>query len=242
MRAKTLPYGLAGFAVCLLLAHAASATPLAGLTESVWHGVPGTDYVPTSADISSEEAKLQAVSPAYTFVNTVDGFNYAGGSTIGAFFGADATGTAAASDTSGPSSFALDANGYLNVTTAGNYTFNLGSAYNTVDDAAQITVGGSVVAQQNFQAGLGNYVTTMYLNIGYTAFDLFYFQQGGGYRLASSITGPGGVAPQYVQNSVSVPEPGTLASFVLALGVVGLALVRQFAGFALPKRDQVSTG
>ncbi len=225
-----------------MLANAASATPLAGLTESVWHSVPATDYAPTSADISNEEAKLQVVSPAYTFINTVDGFNYAGGSTIGAFFGADATGTVAANDTTGPSSFAFDSHGYLNVATAGNYTFSLGDAYNAVDDAAQITVGSSVVAQQNFQAGLGNYVTTLYLNAGYTAFDFFYFQQGGGYSLASSITGPSGAPAQFVQSAVSVPEPGTLASFVLALGVVGLAVVRQFASFARPGRELVSPG
>ncbi len=239
MRART---SIAGLALCLLLAHPAAAIPLAGLTESVWHTIPGTDYAPTSADISNEQARLQAISPAYSFINTVDGFNYSGGSTIGAFFGADATGTAAANDTTGPSFFAFDARGYLNVTTAGNYTFNLGSSSNAVDDAAQISVGGSVVAQQNFQAGLGNYVTTMYLNIGYTAFDLFYFQQGGGYNLATSITGPGGMPAKYVQTAISVPEPGTLATFLLALGVVGLALVRQFAGFALPKQSLAGPG
>ncbi len=242
MRAKTVSSGLAGVAICLVLAHAASATPLAGLTESVWHGIAATDYAPTSADISNEEAKLQAVSPAYTFIKTVDGFNYAGSNTIGAFFGADATGTLAANDTTGPTSFAFDSHGFLNVATAGNYTFSLGDTFNAVDDAAQITVVGGVVAQQNFQAGLGNYVTTLYLQAGYTAFDLFYFQQGGGYNLASTITGPNGAPAKFVQAAVSVPEPGTLASFVLALGVVGLAFVRQFASFALLKQEPVSPG
>ena len=234
MRAETLSSGLAGVAVCLVLAQAASATPLAGLTESVSHGITATDYAPASVGASDEELKLQAVSPAYTFANRVDGFSHAGGSMIGA----DATGTLAASDTTGLTSF--DPYGDRNVAKAGNNTSNLGNAYEAVDDAAQFT-DISVVAPQNFQAGLGKDVTTMYLKAGYTA-NLFSFQQGGDYHLASAITGPSGAPAQFAQSAVSVPEPGTLASFVLALGVVGLAFVRQFASFALPKQDQTSPG
>jgi hypothetical protein len=113
---------LAAIAIGALALSTVSALAGQGLTQSVWHDIPYYDFVPTAADITGEQAWAAANTPAYTFLNTVDSFNYAnsnaglgsGAPTIAAFFGADAAG-AALTDTTNPNSgyFAFDAIGYI---------------------------------------------------------------------------------------------------------------------------------
>jgi len=182
VRRQTL---LAAFAVALTLP-ADSALAAQGLTESVWRNIPEYDYAPTPQDITKEQTWSAANAPAYSFLNSVDGFNYGSDNaqTIAGWFGADAAG-AALNDANAPGDgyFAFDASGYIFAPVAGTYTFDLGATFNQVDDAARVTVDGQIVAEQNFQATYADYSDAVYLTAGYHAFDLFYFQTQGGYGL-----------------------------------------------------------
>ncbi len=220
---------LAAIAIAALATSGASAFAAEGLTESVWHGIPEYDFTPNAADITSEQVWAAANAPAYTFINTVDGFNYSnsnfggGAPTVAAWFGSDAAG-AAQNDTTNPYNgfFAFDASGYIYAPVAGSYTFSLGDTYNQIDDAARVTVDGVVVAEQNFAAGLSDYSDTLALSAGYHSFDLFYFQTQYGYGLGLTAAGPNG-AIHYT--TTAVPEPTTWA--MLTLGFAGLG----FAGW-----------
>jgi hypothetical protein len=179
--------------------------------------------VPTQADITLEQAYLAATPSAYSFINSVDGFNYGGNnaSTIGQWFGADAAG-AALNDTYGLNYFAFDATGTIYVPTAGTYFFNLGNTGNQVDDAARITVDGAIVAEQNFQGDFSDYSDTITLSAGYHSYDLFYFETEGGYSLDVTQTGPDGGPIDFV-TAISASEPASLAVFAIGLASLGLA-------------------
>lgn len=205
----------------------ADASPAAaseiGLTESVYHGIPEYAGTPTGTTITQEQQYAASVTPAYTFTNTRDGFNYVGnvtGQTVSQFFGADAAG-AALSDTSATQSFAFDAHGFIYAPTAGIYTFDLGNTFNNIDDAARVTVDGSVVAEQNFTAQLSPYNAQIDLTAGYHAFDLFYFQTAGGWNLGTNFSGPSASAIAFVTSSANpVPEPRDLT--LMAVGLLAL--------------------
>ena len=204
----------------------ASATP--GLTESVWHNIPAYSGAPTSADITTEQTYTASTAAAYTFVNTNDSFNYTTQkSTIGAWFGKDAAG-AALTDTNSTNSFAFDASGYIYVPVAGTYTFNLGNTFNQVDDAARITVDGTVEAEQDYYGTLMQYKGAVNLAAGYHAFDLFYLQTGGGFNLVETMTNPSGGALVFTTNAVAVPEPSTWA--IMFAAFVGLLAVSRQNG------------
>jgi hypothetical protein len=194
------------------------------LTETVWHTAYEYDYTPTQADVTSEKSYLEQQTAAYSFINTGDKFNYGANdaTTLAQWFGEDAAGAALA-DTHGTTYFGFNAVGYIYVPTAGNYTFNLGNSTNKVDDAARITVGGNIVAEQNFAGAFSDYQSTVYLNVGFHAYDLFYFQTGGGFGLTVSETGPDGSVIDFLTTAF-LPEPASFA--MVAVGMAALGMIR----------------
>jgi hypothetical protein len=224
---RRLPVLTAGMFLSLGAA-APTAFAQTGLTETVWHSDYEFDFAPTQADITLEQTYLAATPPAYSFINSVAGFNYGGNNatTIGQWFGADAAG-AALSDTYGLNYFAFDATGTIYAPTAGTYVFNLGNSGSQVDDAARITVDGTIVAEQNFQGDFSDYADTITLSAGYHSYDLFYFQTEGGYNLDVAQSGPDGGAIDFM-TEIPAPEPASVAVF--AIGLASLGLVRRRGG------------
>jgi len=208
------------------LTAASPAQAVAGLTEAVYHNVPTTAYSPTDASISQVEAYFASATPNYVFVNSNDSFNYqnANQGSTNTYFGADAAG-AALSDTASMVNSGFVATGYAMISQAGTYTFQLGTQFNQVDDAARIYIDGVVVAEQNFQANgsLGTGPTyTGSLSAGAHSFKFVYFQQSGGANLVYSTSGPAAVSYQS-----SVPEPASWAMMIGGFGLIGAALRRQ---------------
>ncbi len=176
-----------------------------GLTESVWYNIPYYNFSPTPQDVTNEQAYAAGNTPDLTFISTgsplSDYANYAGNGYT-----------------------ALDARGFIYVPVAGNYTFNLGHKFNQVDDAARVTVDGSIIAEQNFSATYTDYAGTVNLSEGYHSFDLFYFQTLGGYNFSLSVTAPNGADVAFTTESV--PDGGITAA-MLGSTLLGLAALRR---------------
>jgi hypothetical protein len=192
-----------------------------GLTEAVYHGVPNYGFYPTDTIINDEQAYIAASTPAYTFLNTQTGFQYSAGSpaTIANFLGTDAAG-AATTDNYGLSSFAINASGYINISTSGNYTFTISQG----DDAARLTIGGSVVAENDFnESGLSvPSSATRYLTAGSYTFDLFLYQTVGRTDLSYSVSNAAGPVSY---STDAIPEPA--ATWLLGWGVLALLTLRR---------------
>jgi hypothetical protein len=204
-----------------MMATAVGAAPTEGLVAKVYHGIPSTDYFPTDADISFEQAYAASATPDVTFINTNDSFQYSnprpyvnGATTTMEFLGADAAG-AELLDTASNDFTAIDQKGGVVISQPGDYTFSFDSA----DDAARAYVSGALVAEQDFNTDLsGPSQTTLTLAAGTYAFDLFSFQQGGDAFVHFGVQGPGAVS--YV---TSVPEPTVWSFMILGFGAAGAA-------------------
>ena len=218
--------------VIVMTAQSSFANPT-GLNESVWHGIPEYQTTPSSSTIAQEMTYIDNTPAAYTFVNTVDGFNYGknDASTIGQWFGADASG-AALTDNNSLSYFAFNAVGYFYAPTAGSYTFDLGDTFNQVDDAASISIDGSLLVEQNYADQLSPYDATVTLSAGEHSFDLFYFQTGGGYSLDVGLTGPGGAPISFTtteSGGSSVPDSSGFSVVLIAMASVLVFRSRRIA-------------
>ena len=184
---------VAGFA--LFAADAALATP--GLNLTVWNNAPQYNYYPDSTTIDQEKAYAASTTADSQSVVDVDpyGFYYNMNPAI------------------------YDFTGWLNVATAGTYTFQIAA-----DDAARLSIDGVDLAESNFYDGNLNLPSTVDLNLtaGAHAFDLFAFQTVGGEYLYSYIYGNNGLT---FTTDVAVPEPAMLGLF--GLGAIGLGLSRR---------------
>ncbi len=201
-----------------------------GLIGSVWHtnGLP-SDGGGTQADASNVAAFAQSGSfsylgntyttngPQYNFLNTNDSLTSTGGGiATHAFIGADASGAAATDSTSWSNSI-LDYQGYINVTTPGNYTVTLPANGTANDDTTQVFIGdtgtgpsaigtGTVVAGNNYNNNFGTPGTTNTLDFttaGLYPVEVFNYQGGGGAALTASITNPSGAAASYLTTNAS---------------------------------------
>ncbi len=126
----------------------------------------------------------------------------------------------------------VDQQGYIDIATAGTYTFNMAGA----DDAAEVYIGGNgtigsgtaIVANgySNFSGDFSSTVTTNAVTFstpGLYNFELFYYQGYGGQSLNFTVTPPNGVAaPTYY---AAVPAPAS--SSLCAVGAMGLLLLRR---------------
>jgi hypothetical protein len=198
----------------------------AGLTDSLYHNIINysndstISIYDTDSDISQVQAWLATATPAYTFTNTADTFdyNFDTGYSMAAFLGADgANSTAVANDTTTTDFFATVATGVVTPSVAGDYTFSLPTA----DDAARVYVGGQLVAEQNYgDAVLATPSSGVVDLTGPESFELVYYQFGGNADLSYSVTGPGTVA----YSTGGVPEPAAWALMLLGFAAVGAGL------------------
>jgi hypothetical protein len=108
--------------------------------------------------------------------------------------------------------FSAEMQAYFLVPTTGEYTFSTGS-----DDGSVLFIDGQMVVNNDFFQGYTVRQGTVDLTAGYHAFDLQYFQGGGGSSLTMGV--PAGVAI-----AGETPEPGT---WLLALfGAVAATAIR----------------
>ena len=226
--------------LAMVLATGGTANAGPGLSIAVYDGsalVPGyTGGAPTDAVVTSQINIMRGEQPTYTFIETSPSFLYGDGSgvpnTVAGFFGAAAAGTRAASDTTAANGgfFGFIATGFINVATAGSYTFSLPPRTNSTtspgsDDAVRVLVDASTVAELNYVNGLSPHSTTETLSAGFHSFALYYFQTGGGSDIDYRATGPGGSTVSYTTTATGVPEPASLGLFSLALA--GLSVTRR---------------
>ncbi len=195
-------------AVVLLAAVAGTARAAAGLTMAVYHNDGG---LTTGNDTQWINAAAYATShtPDYTFTNTADTFQYSTTTNTSAYLGTDAAG-AALTDTASIDYTLFDANGYLQLTTPGDYTFNVVSS----DDAAEVLLNHNGIAAN---AWTGTYSlpasATVNLPVGSYPIEVLHWQDWGGASLNLQITGPGTVTYATV-----IPEPASLG--LLAAGTL----------------------
>jgi uncharacterized protein YaiE (UPF0345 family) len=106
--------------------------------------------------------------------------------------------------------FVAQMQGYFDVATSGSYTFSTSS-----DDGSWLLIDGSMVVDNGFFQGFTQRSGTVFLTAGRHAFDLQFFQGGGGAGLDLGV--PPGVT------MAALPEPGTLGfvAIALTLGCLG---------------------
>lgn len=199
-----------------------------GLVATVWHvgaaGLPSAP-VPTMADITNIESYVATgsasyggftynlPSPAYSFLNTADTFNYPGNGANGTsgnggyaatyyYLGKDAAGAASVDGNPWGQSI-LDQLGYIHIPQAGTYVFQLISA----DDAANVMVGGTYgVADSGVEISAAGYNTTSiptsentaqvaFSSAGYYPIEIMNYQQVGAADIQFSVASPNGSAP-----------------------------------------------
>lgn len=211
-----------------------------GLVGTIWHvlpnggagsgsyGLPAAND-PTLADSTTMETLINSgsyanattgvtytlPSPAETFLNTKDTFNYSSPYEqqsylpTSAFLGADAAG-AAATDQSAWTNSIVDQMGYIRIASAGTYSFKLSNG----DDIATVFVGGTGITPSG-NAGTGtqlvaasydnnkiptsNYTASVtFGSAGYYPIEIMNYQEAGGAGMGLSVTAPsGGTAPTY---------------------------------------------
>ena len=151
--------------------------------------------------------------------------------TLGAFLGKDALTLSNSSVKNNNLEGQLfDFTGYLNVKTAGTYTFSLGS-----DDGSRLLIGGKTIVDNCLpQSFTTRSAPVTFTGAGLYPLEVAYFENFGntGIRLSSDMTsvtapitsgsfyGAGQLAPS------SVPEPGSIA-LLIGAGTVGCGLMRR---------------
>jgi hypothetical protein len=129
---------------------------------------------------------------------------------------------------------AMTISGYIAITEAGNYNFNVGS-----DDSAQLTIGNQVIIASTgihsflidtgsatfAAAGLYAIKLQYFENNGYTGLELWASNGAGNCIIGRGANCSGTVATSLFYSSAptSAPEPGTIAMF--SVGIAGLVLV-----------------
>jgi hypothetical protein len=104
---------------------------------------------------------------------------------------------------------------YFVVPTDGSYTFSTGS-----DDGSILFIDGRMVVNNSYYQGYTVRAQTVNLTAGYHAFNLQYFQGGGGAAFTMGM--PAGVTISAVS-----PEPATWESMLALCGVAAAALIRR---------------
>lgn len=208
-----------------------------GLYASVWHvppspqlggatgsyGIPATYNSPAITDVQNVESYIKSSgyydsatgvtytlpSPAETFVNTADTFAYNGGYYPTQYYlGADGSGATLYDGNPWYSSI-VDQMGYIKVSSAGTYTFNMTHA----DDAGAVYIGGTGIVPSG-NAGTGTQVVAASWNgtsipstdqnanvtfssAGYYPIEVMNYQQSGGAGFNLSVANSAGKAASY---------------------------------------------
>ncbi len=205
-----------------------------GLNESVFHSVgepPLTGYTaPTDTNIAAVDTYVVGHTPAYVFLNANTGFNYTGGSTVSAYLGADAAGSAA-TDSTANLGVVYDAIGYINIPSSGvnkPYTFAIANA----DDAGRVLIGGNgtpgtgtIIVEQNFTSSGLTYPATQtvtFTQAGLYPIEVLTYQDVGGASFHFTVSGA-----SYTYNIAATGSAPVINSATSASGTVGTAFSYQ---------------
>ena len=160
------------------------------------------------------------------------GYDWASDSiTLGAFLGKDAATLSKKSVADNSLTGQLfDFTGYLNVKTAGTYTFSLGS-----DDGSRLLIGGKTIVDNYLpQSFTTRTAPVTFKEAGLYPLEVAYFENYGdtGIRLSSDMNtvtapiGPGSFYSAAHPAPADVPEPGSVA-LLIGGGTVGCGLIRR---------------
>ena len=125
--------------------------------------------------------------------------------------------------TTATSNFALSFNGFINIPTAGSYTF-----YTSSDDGSNLYLDGALVVNNDGLHGTVEASGTVTLTAGSHAIQTNFFQQGGGQVLTVSYAGPGITKTTIPDNVLSVPPASATTQVLPAVpadpsGLTGVA-------------------
>ena len=180
--------------------------------------------------LAQAEADIVASSnPTATFTaNTVCfpscGASIGDGALLSQFLDAP-NATDLSTDFAGLGGHAVVLTGFLNIQTAGLYTFNLGS-----DDGSELEIDNGLVSSIDKDHPLEFVQKTVSLAAGFHAIRVLEFEDGGltGLTLLMNNQALAGASIQTEAPSI-VPEPASWALMVAGLGVAGFALRRRSA-------------
>jgi hypothetical protein len=176
-------------------------------------------------NVANALADINGQAPTATLTATTVCFPSCGGSigdgaTLADFFGGNAINVSANSvnDLSG---HVLVLTGSVHATTAGNYTFSLGS-----DDGSAMWINNALAVNNDYDHGFQYQSATVALTAGWNAIKIVQFEDGGGTGLSVLENGVG-LGGNNISTVSGVPETSTWAMMLAGFAGLGFAGYRR---------------